>query len=159
MDLTSVYHQIPVDDDSQNLLVILTPMERFKYLALEQGVCSASNIFNFLTDGSMRYDGSESIKNMDDVLLYGRTLEELKKKLEVFIGYCEEKNLKLKPSKMVISEEVEFAGTAIRAEMVENDDVVSILPRDKRVKAFMDLKKQETKREIQVMCGMLSSLQ
>ena len=33
--------------------------------------------FNFLTDGSMRYDGGQAIKNMDDVLLYGRTIEEL----------------------------------------------------------------------------------
>ena len=42
---------------------------------------------------------------------------------------------------MVIREEFEFAGTVIRAETVQNEDVVSILPRDKRVKAFMDLKK------------------
>ena len=77
--------------------------------------------------------------------MYGGTLEELKKKIEVFVGYCEKKNFKLKPSKMVISEEVEFAGTAIRAETVENEDVVSILPRDKRVKAFMDLKKTRDK--------------
>ena len=63
-----------------------------------------------MTDGSMRYDRSESIKNMDDVLLYGRTLEELKKKTEVFLGYCEEKNLNLKPSKIELGEEVEFAG-------------------------------------------------
>ena len=54
---------------------------------------------------------------------------------------------------------MEFAGTAVRAETVKNEDVVSILPRDKRVKAFMDLKKPETKKEVQVMCGMLSSLQ
>ena len=107
----------------------------------------------------MRYDGSESIKNMDDILLYDRSLEELKKKLEVFIGYCDKKNLKLKPSKMVIGEEVEFAGTMIRAETVQNDDVVNILPRDKRIKAFMELKKPETKMEIQVLCGMMSSLQ
>ena len=98
MYLTSGYHQIPLDEESQNLL------------------CSASDIFNFLTDGEMRYDGSEAIKNMDDILLHGQTLEELEKKLKAFMKYCEEKNLKLKPSKMVISEEVEFAGTAIRAE-------------------------------------------
>ena len=42
---------------------------------------------------------------------------------------------------------------------MENEDVVKNLPRDKRVKAFMDLKKPETKKEIQGMCGMLSSLQ
>ena len=107
----------------------------------------------------MRYDGSESIKNMDDVLLFGRTLEELKKKLEVFLRYCEDKNLKLKPSKMVISEEVEFAGTAIRAEKIQDDDVVNILPREKRIQAFMELKKPETKKEVQVLCGMMSSLQ
>ena len=78
MDLTSGYHQIPIDKESQDLLVIsTTPMGRFKYQVLAQGVCSASDIFNYLTDGSMRYDGSESIKNMDDVLLFGRTLEEL----------------------------------------------------------------------------------
>ena len=107
----------------------------------------------------MRHDGSESIKDMDDILLFGRTLEELKKKLEVFLEYCDEKNLKLKPSKMVISEEVEFPGTAIRAETIQDDDVVNILPRDKRIKAFMELKKPETKKEIQVLCGMMSSLQ
>ena len=60
---------------------------------------------------------------------------------------------------MTIGEEVEFAGTTIRAETVENQDVVSILPRDKRIKAFFELKKPETKKEIQVMCGMLSSFQ
>ena len=67
--------------------------------------------------------------------------------------------LKLKPSKMTIGDEVKFAGTTIRAETVENEDVVSILPQDKRNKAFFELKKPETKKEIQVMCGMLSSLQ
>ena len=108
-------------------------MGRFKCLVLAQGVCSASDIFNYVTDRTMRYDGSESIKNMDDILLYGPTQEELKKKIEVILGYCEEKNLKLKPSKMTIGEEVEFARTTIRAETVENEDVVSILPWDKGI--------------------------
>ena len=66
----------------------------------------------------MKYDGSQAIKNMDDVLLYGRTLEELKTKLETFLGFCKEKNLKLKPSKMDTGVEVEFAGTVIRADTV-----------------------------------------
>ena len=60
---------------------------------------------------------------------------------------------------MVISEEVEFAGTAIRAEKVHDNDVVNILPREKQVQAFMELKKTETKKEMQVWCGMVSSLQ
>ena len=66
-----------LDEESQNLLVISTSIGRLKYLVLAQGVCSASDIFNFLTDRTLRYDGSESIKNMDNILLYGRSLEEL----------------------------------------------------------------------------------
>ena len=54
----------------------------YKFTVLTQGVCSSSDIFNFLTDGSMRYDNNGAIKNMDDVPLYDRTIKELKKKLE-----------------------------------------------------------------------------
>ena len=60
---------------------------------------------------------------------------------------------------MVISEEVEFAGTANRAEKIQDDDVVNILPKEKMIQAFMELKKPETKKEVQVLCGMMSSLQ
>ena len=38
-------------------------------LSLSRGIASASDIFNYLTDGSMRYNGLGCIKNMDDVLL------------------------------------------------------------------------------------------
>ena len=79
MDLTYGYHQIPIDKESQNLLVISTPMGRFKFTVLAHGVCSALDIFNNLTDGTMTYEGSQAIKNLDDVLLYGCTIEELKK--------------------------------------------------------------------------------
>lgn len=63
-------------------------------MVLSHGVCSASDIFNYLTDGSMRHDGSQAVNNMDDVFIYCRTLEELKNKLKKFLGFCKEKNLK-----------------------------------------------------------------
>ena len=43
--------------------------------------------------------------------------------------------------------EVEFAGTVMRAETVKNEEVVSILPRDKKIKGFFKLKKPETKKK------------
>ena len=60
---------------------------------------------------------------------------------------------------MVISEEVEFAGSAIRAEKKNDNDVIHIVPREKRVQSFFELKKPQTKKELQVWCGMVSSLQ
>ena len=37
---------------------------------------------------------------------------------------------------MVISEEVEFAGSAIRAEKKNDNDVIHIVPREKHVQSF-----------------------
>ena len=139
--MVSWYHQIDIDKKSQSLLVIFTPMRHFKFTVLAQGVCSSSDIFNYLTDCSMRYDSSGSIKNMDDVLLYGRTIKELQRKLENFLGFCKENNLKLKPSKLNISEQVEFDGTLISSEIVKNEQVVFVLPKDNRIQAFFNLKK------------------
>ena len=43
-------------------------------------------------------------------MLHARSLEDLEKKLEKFMAFCKEKNLKLNPNKFFISEEVEFGG-------------------------------------------------
>ena len=72
-------------------------MGRYRYTVLGQGITSASDIFNLLTDGDIRYSGIQAIKNMDDILIYSDTLEGLKKELELFLEMCKKKNLKLKP--------------------------------------------------------------
>jgi len=66
-------------------------MGRYKFTVLAQGVCSSSDIFNFLTDGSCRRDSSGALKNMDDVLLYARTIKELEEKLENFLTFYEKR--------------------------------------------------------------------
>ena len=71
-----------------------------------------------MTEGNSRLDSELAIlKNMDDFLLYGTTLEDLEKKLERFMEFAKTKNLKLNPKKFFISEEIEFGGTTVSAEM------------------------------------------
>ena len=94
-DLTSGNHQIALDEESSNLLCISTPMGRYKFTVLAQGVCSSSDIFNYLTDGSLRRDSSGALKNMDDILLYGKDLKELKLKLENFLSFGKDKHQKV----------------------------------------------------------------
>ena len=96
---------------------------------------------------------------MDDILLHAKTLPELKRKLEHFLTFCRQKNLKLKPSKLNISEEVEFGGAVISSKLVSKEQVVCMLPKDKRIEVLFNLKKPKTKKDIQSFCGMLSSLQ
>ena len=94
---------------------------------------------------------------MDDVLIAGRDMEDLKGKLHTFLGFCQEKNIKLKPSKFLVSTEVEFGGCIISRETL--GDSVFIEPKHNRILAFEELKKPTTKRELQVYAGMCSSLQ
>ena len=82
---------------------------------------------NHVTDGDMRVNGMRVVKNMDDLLFYHPTLEGAVEELESFLKFCEAKNLKLKPSKFVIGEEVEFGGALITLETKGTQNVVNIL--------------------------------
>ena len=159
IDATSGYHQVRVDERDQELLTIITQQGRYKYTVTPQGVCSSSDLFNMLTDGSSRYDNTGCLKNMDDWLLHAPTLEKLEEKITKLMLFCRDKNLKLNPSKLNVSEEVEFGGTVISHEVVKNESVIFIAPKSKRILAFEELKRPGTKKEAQVWCGMLSSLQ
>ena len=41
----------------------------------------------------------------------------------------------------------------------QNEDLIFISPKNKRIKCFEELKKQHTKKDVQVFCGMLAYLQ
>ena len=65
----------------------------------------------------------------------------------------------LKTSKIIIGDEVEFAGTIISRKTVGKETVVCVLPKNARIKAFQNLKKTKSKPDVQVFCGMLALLQ
>ena len=123
-------------------------------------MCTSSALWNILTDGNARLDSELVIlKNMDKFLLYRATLEDLEKKLEKFMEFAKKKNLKLNPKKFFISEEVEFGGNTVSTEKCENEDLFFISPRNKGIETFEELRKPQTKNNVQVPCGMLASLQ
>ena len=118
--MCSGYHQIAVDEESSKLLVIATPAGRFKVKILAQGITSASDMFNLFTDGNTRF-GSRILKNMDDLLIFGDSLKEVKEKVEEFLMFAKKEILKLKTSKIIISEEVKLDGSVTSAEMVQGE--------------------------------------
>ena len=78
-------------------------------------------MFNYTTDGDLRLNGMRVVKNMDDVLFFHSTLEGAIKELERLLEFCRKKNLKLKPSKFCIGEEVEFGGALITSDFISWD--------------------------------------
>lgn len=59
----------------------------------------------------------------------------------------------------MIGEEVEFGGALITSETVGSQNVVNILPKSQRVRAFQNLRQSRNKKEVQIFCGMMTSLQ
>ena len=160
IDATSGFHQVPVDEEASKLLTIVTNSGRYSYKVLPQGVCNSPALWNILTHGDARLNSQLAIlKNMDVFLLYGVTLEDLEMKLIKFMEFAKSKNLKLNPKKFFISEEVEFGGSSVTAEKCENETLIFISPKNKRIKTFEELRKPRTKRDVQVLCGLLASLQ
>ena len=55
IDMVSGYHQCAVDDASSDLVVIENNSGRYRLKVLAQGVSSASDVFNIVTDRSTTY--------------------------------------------------------------------------------------------------------
>ena len=99
-------------------------------------MASASDLFNMMSEsgGNTRFGKlwRNCLKNMDDLLIAGKDMADLQEKLEVFLSFCKLKNIKLKPSKFVISTSVEFGGCLVSKE----DLGVFIEPKENRIKVF-----------------------
>ena len=50
--------------------------------------------------------------------------------MEKFLSFCKKKSLKLKTSKLNISEQVEFEGTLISSEIMGKEEFVCVLSKD-----------------------------
>ena len=78
VDAVSCYHQLNLSKESRDLLCIITQYGTYQYTTVAQGVCSASDLFNMITDGDIKLAESwKIIKNIVDFLLYGDSIEQL----------------------------------------------------------------------------------
>ena len=159
IDATSGYHQVKISKESQPLTTIITNAGRFFYTTLSQGITSSSDFWNKITDGNCRIDTElQIIKNMDDFLIGGETIQELENKLNKLMEFCESINLKLAPSKMEVGREVTFGGCLISSQTLDSGDHVFLEPKEGRVEALLNLGTPKNKKDIQIFTGMGSSL-
>ena len=98
------------------------------------------------------------LKNIDDFCLFGKTLPDLEKQIDKLAKLCEKINLKLSPSKFTLSAAVKFGGTIISAEKIKENSVIFLDPPDNRILAVTEMERPKTKKDVQRLCGMISSL-
>ena len=55
VDMTSGYHQVRVHPEDRRFLTVICQAGRFRYNVLSQGITSASDLFNMMSDGNSRF--------------------------------------------------------------------------------------------------------
>ena len=110
LDAQKGYHQCPLDVSSQHLTTFTTPFGRYMYLRAPYGVSSISEHYNRRMDECLQ--GLPGIQRLvDDVIVCGRTREELLHRTRQLLQRCREKGVSLNRGKVqFMQQEVKFAG-------------------------------------------------
>lgn len=131
LDAASGFWQIPLDEKSQLLTTFMTPYGRYAFKRVPFGITSAPEIFQRkIMEVVTGLDGVETI--MDDLLIYGKTLEQHDVRLKKVMVRLHEAGLRLN------LEKCEFrAGSLTYFGHVVSED--GIRPDPEKVKAITEM--------------------
>ena len=89
LDALSGYHQVPLTDPASFLTTFLLPSGMYRYLRAPMGLSSSSDEFCRRSDAV--FAGLPGIRKLvDDILVEGKDLEDLKNKIEAILLRCRE---------------------------------------------------------------------
>ena len=97
LDAKSSFWQIPLDQQSSYLTTFATPFGRFRFLRMPFGISSASEVFQRTME--QLFVGLPCAIIVDDILVYGKDVEQHDHNLRLVLDRAREVNLKLNPSK------------------------------------------------------------
>ena len=107
LDATSGYWQMKLDEESSKLCTFNRPFGRYRFTRLPFGIKSAPEVFQKKTSQVLEdIDGAEAI--VDDILVWGRDIQEHDARLKKVLDRVKEVNLKLNPKKCQIRKEEMF---------------------------------------------------
>ena len=94
LDAVSGFWHVRLDEPSSRLCTFNTPFGQYRFLRLPFGIKSAPEVFQkFISDMVKDIDGAEAI--MDDIIVWGRNLQEHNRRLRKVLDKVREYNLKL----------------------------------------------------------------
>lgn len=100
LDMFSGYWQVEIEEDHKHKTAFVTTDGLFEFNRLSFGLTTAPSTFQQLADailGEMKWNGAMTY--LDDILVYGKTLEDHNKNLKKVLLKLKATGLKLKPSK------------------------------------------------------------
>eukprot|EP00057_Strongylocentrotus_purpuratus_P001926 XP_003723494.1 PREDICTED: uncharacterized protein K02A2.6-like [Strongylocentrotus purpuratus] len=148
LDLNAGYHQIELAEESRYVTVFSTHVGLFRYKRLNFGVNSAAEVFQQMIQTTL--SGLDGVLNIsDDILVYGRTPEELNDRLEQCLKRLQDHHLTLNKNKCEFRKErMEFFGHVLSAEGVSPDP--------KKVQAIINASNPSNVQEVRSLLGLIN---
>ncbi|MES9881311.1 MAG: RNase H-like domain-containing protein [Sedimenticola sp.] len=150
LDASTGFWQMRLDTQSSMLTCFNTPFGRYRFLRLPFGISSAPKIYHKAVH--QIFEHIEGVNtNIDDIIVWGSTVEEHNERLQQVLDAARTANLKLNKDKCVIGvQEMTFIGDVVSANGVKPDPL--------KVKAITEFQKPTCKKEIQQLLGMVNYL-
>jgi len=120
IDLAHGYWQIPLADESQEMMSIQTPLGVYSSRRLLQGGSDSGNHFQAVLGEKFQGRVCNLLQWLDDFLLYSKDECGLLDEIEQFLRVCDEINLKIHAEKSnFFSKKVQFCGRIISSDGVQ----------------------------------------
>lgn len=148
LDATQGFLQVKLDKESSKLCTFATPFGRYQFLRLPYGICSAPEVFQ-----EKMFEIFGSVEGccfyIDDLLIYGNSVEQHNERLEKILNIAKESNLKFNSEKCkFLVSEVKYMGHIITSEGMKADD--------SKVQAIRDMPIPKDKKDVQRFLGMIT---
>ena len=121
LDATSGYWQMELNEESSKLCTFNTPLGRYRFTRLPFGIKSAPEVFQKKMSQVLEdIDGAEAI--VDDILVWGKDIQEHDARLKKVLDRVQEVNLKLNQKKcQVRKEEIAYVGHLLTKDGLKPD--------------------------------------
>ncbi|XP_046619689.1 uncharacterized protein K02A2.6-like [Neodiprion virginianus] len=143
IDLKEAFLQVPVEENSQNLLTINTHKGLFKCLYMMYGISSGPGYFQKQMEEVLKNINGVAVV-ADDVVVTGSDDEEHLRNLNIVLTSLEECGLKGRVNKCeFFKDEVNYLGYKLR------DDTITV--NEEKYRAIVDMKEPENHKELQLL--------
>lgn len=148
LDIKDAFHQVELHPDSRQITTFITSKGLYRYKRLMFGISCAPEIFQKVLERMLL--GCDGVLNfIDDILVYGKDLEEHDRRLEKVMQVLKENNVVLRDDKCLYRvNKVNFLGHELSAEGVK--------PLQKYVSTIQNFRSPVNVGEIQSFLGLVN---
>ncbi|XP_054864601.1 uncharacterized protein K02A2.6-like [Amphiprion ocellaris] len=148
LDASQGFWQLKLHEDSTKYCTFNTPFGRYCFLRMPFGISSAPEIFHRTMEHMI--EGIEGVRvYVDDIILWGSTLEQHNERLNKVLQRVKQYGLKLNRAKCQFGvTEITFLGDKLTAEGIEPD-------KDK-IRAILEMPRPEDKKGVLRVLGMIN---